>query len=121
MSLSDATARAKHDLGKYVAFQLRWLAPDCTDTELLEALRVDVLETRRGPTGVETAMSIWSRLRPELLQADIGEVDRAMGVLNERAAGLDDGTLSRDDLEACQKAALAVAKNLSALARAHRS
>jgi hypothetical protein len=121
VSLSDATARAKHDLGKYVAFQLRWLGPDCTDVDLLEALRADVLQTRRGPNGVETAMSIWSRLRPDLLQADIAEVDGAVSVLTEHARGLEEGTLSRDEMEVCQQAARDIARTLAALARAHRS
>lgn len=121
MSLAEATARAKHDLGKYVAFQLRWLAPDCSDAELLEALQADVLNTRRGPDGSESAMSIWNRLKPELAGAEVQAVEDGVATLSAHAEGLAGGTLSRDQMEACAQAAREIARHLAALARAHRS
>lgn len=121
MSLAEATARAKHDLGKYVAFQLRWLTSDCSDADLLEALQADVLNTRRGPDGSESAMSIWTRLKPELAGADIQPVDAGVATLASHAEDLAEGTLSRDQMETCAEAARVVARHLAALARVHRS
>lgn len=120
MSLAEATARAKHDLGKYVAFQLRWLGAQASDAELLEALRADVLNTRRGPSGSESAMALWERLRGDLVGADVGPVDAGIALLQEQAQGLEAGTCSRADLEACSQAALDIARALADLARAHR-
>ncbi len=121
MSLSEATARAKHDLGKYVAFQLRWLAPDASDGELLEALRADVLNTRRGPAGRESAVELWSRLRPTLAGADLNPIDRAIERLAGCVAGIEEGTLTRAEMEECAVAARSIATALAGLARTHRS
>lgn len=52
--------RLKHDLGKYVAFQARWLADDASEAERVQALRDDLLATRRGPEGSEDAVSVWT-------------------------------------------------------------
>jgi len=121
VSLAEATAHAKHDLGKYVAFQLRWIAPDASDDELLDALRADVLNTRRGPSGRESAMDLWSRLRPTLEGADVSPIDRAIDRLEDCAAGIERGTLTRAEMEQCAAVARSIATALAGLARTHRS
>jgi len=68
--------RLKHDLGKYVSLQARWLAPDATVAERREALATDVLQTRRGPDGTTTAHQVWAPFRAVLF----GEEDLVPGV-----------------------------------------
>jgi len=51
--------RLKHDLGKYIAFRTRWLAGDAPHEEREQALRADLLATRRGPSGVSDAQDVW--------------------------------------------------------------
>ena len=89
--LVEAAAAAKHDLGKYVAFQARWLAPDASDADRLEALQADVLHTRRSAEGSEDAPSLWRRLRPGLAaleaDADLVAVDQAIGRSSNQAIG----------------------------------
>jgi hypothetical protein len=58
-ALEELAGRLRHDLGRYVAFQARWLPPDATPGERLQALRDDVLATRRGPDGATDAFRIW--------------------------------------------------------------
>ena len=65
-ALQDLLARLKHDLGKYVALQQRWLPATATLDERRAALRADLLETRRGPNGTQDAASVWRGFRPQL-------------------------------------------------------
>ncbi len=62
----EHAARAKHDLGKYVAFQARWLGDDASADQLLEALRQDVRATRRSDAETLAAPELWARLRAPL-------------------------------------------------------
>ena len=62
----EAARIAKHDLGKYVTFQTRWLGADASEEERLDALRADLLETRRGPDGTVDALAVWAEFRPIL-------------------------------------------------------
>lgn len=86
----------KHDLGKYITFQTRWLGADPTGPELVQAVLADVLSTRRGPNGSESAMAIWKRYRAALLgdhsadgrTANLGS-DRAVGVIDDRIKKLE--------------------------------
>lgn len=55
--------RLKHDLGKYIALRTRWLAEDAPPAEREQALRADLLETRRGPSGVSDAQAVWRGAR----------------------------------------------------------
>ena len=54
----------RHDLGKYVTLQVRWSAGD--PAALHDALRADLLATRRGPAGTSDAVEVWEGLAPEL-------------------------------------------------------
>lgn len=114
----EALRTARHDLGKYIAFQVRWLAPDCSDADLREALVADLRETRRGPDGVETAWDVWARLRPALAAAkvELSTLDERMGTIQSALAGLDGA--SRSELDAVHAVAIDVAKILKDMARA---
>jgi len=121
----QAAKAAKHDLGKYVAFQLRWLAPDASPAELLDALRADVLQTRRGPDGIESAPELWDRLRPPLAalgpDPDLQAVDRAVAALAAAAPAIADGSIDAPAMQAAADHARAVAKHLAALVKRLRS
>lgn len=75
----------RHDLGKYIAFETRFLGPEAAEAELRAALRADLYATRRSASGVEGADRIWTRLRPEALRddPDVSAVDALMGQLKE--------------------------------------
>ncbi len=76
--LADHVGRLKHDLGKYVSLQARWLADDATGEERRKALEADLLSTRRGPDGSQEATSVWAEFRPGLIgEADLGGGARA--------------------------------------------
>jgi len=60
-------ARVKHDLGRYVALQQRWLPAEATAAERRAAVEADLLQTRRGPEGTLDAASLWAALRAPLL------------------------------------------------------
>ncbi len=119
--LLEAVAAAKHDLGKYVAFSARWLPPGTAGTELLEALRSDVLHTRRNSDGSEDAVALWSRLRPDLGSLgddpDLLAVDAAIEELSGWMPGLEAGTLGDGELTACAGTAKSIATHLAALHR----
>ncbi len=89
MSLLEAASRARHDLGKYISFQARWMEPGAPVDTLREALRDDLLRTRKGPDGVFTAAALWRTLREPLLPLGIERVDALMELLTVRAATLD--------------------------------
>ena len=116
MSLLDAAKAARHDLGKYVCFEQRWLPEGASDEELLEALRADVLETRRSRQGVETAPQIWARLRGPL--ADLPQaarVDASVDLLEQGLEGLRQGSLERARLEELASAARDISDTLKQL------
>ncbi len=126
VALVEAAAAAKHDLGKYVAFQIRWLAPDAPPEALLEALRSDVLQTRRGPTGIEDAPALWRRLRPPLAglapgDSNLASVDESVAALEAALPGLRAGDLTPTSLVETAAHARAVAAHLAALHRRLRS
>lgn len=113
MELLEAAARARHDLGKYVAFQARWLEPDAPADALREALREDLLRTRKGPDGVVDAATLWRDLRGPLLPAGVERIDGLMAELADRAGRLD--ALGADELLATARLARSVADELKAL------
>lgn len=88
MSVLEAAARARHDLGKYISFQARWLEPGAPVDALRDALREDLLRTRKGPDGVVTAAALWRELREPLVGFGIDRIDALMEVLTVRAATL---------------------------------
>ena len=128
-------ARLKHDLGKYVAFQQRWLGEDPDPAELLEALRADLLATRRGPEGETSAVEVWRAARPVLLgeravdgvTVDL-RLDEDVAALSEAVAELEDWMPelrseqpSARCLERCRALALNIADVCRRLERRARS
>jgi len=111
--------QAKHDLGKYIAFQSRWLPPTATNLDWHKALRADLLETRKGPKGTEGAVEIWQTLcvHFESLKgdADIQAVHSAMARIQSQLSELEEGSLADEALEGLAQDAREVASHLSAL------
>ena len=123
-ALSEHVARIKHDLGKYVAFQIRWLGPDAAFEERRDALAADLLATKRGPEGEIDAAALWAHFRPALVgqealggdtRADLSgdpsvrAIDEAMATVAEVAAALREGRANEEDVHRGSEAALAVA------------
>lgn len=121
--------RLKHDLGKYVSLQARWLAPDADRDARRDALTADLLRTRRGPDGHEGAHGVWgpffevlrgeSEVAPGIVvvlvdDPDVARVTDAMERLAPVASALESGaeldddvleqslTLCRDVADACR-------------------
>ena len=65
-AVAEHAALCKHDLGKYVAMQTRWTAPDAPLDARRAAVVADLAQTRRGPDGNADALEVWARLRPAL-------------------------------------------------------
>jgi hypothetical protein len=118
-ALQEQLAALRHDLGKYVVLQLRWLPPEPDDDELREALRADLARTRSGRGQVESAVELWARLGAPLLgrealpdgslvdlaaDEDVKALEDALGRIRACLAGLDDAP--RDELERGRQAAL---------------
>lgn len=61
--LVEWAKRLRHDLGKYITMQQRWLAPGASIEERYEALIADVVETRRSTQKVVDAFHIWAEFR----------------------------------------------------------
>jgi hypothetical protein len=81
LKLEDVTAPAldlliedlsdlRHDLGKYVTFEVRFLGSDPNTEDLRAALQADVLRTHKRGEEVATAWQVWERLRPRILDGD---------------------------------------------------
>jgi len=133
-ALREQIQDLRHDLGKYMVFQLRWLAPEPSDDELREALVTDLARTRAAGDKVETAAQLWARLRPPLVGevelsdgtiANIGDdpdllaIDEALALITDLIPRLDDA--SREQLEAGKRAAMdaaAATRRLQKRARA---
>ena len=131
-ALAAHAARLKHDLGKYVALQQRWLGPDPDIAALRDALASDVLSTRRGPAGTVDALTVWAEFRPALVgevevadgvRVDLSDdeefraVDEAMDVLSRSAAALRHGAADDEVIREGHRAALRVADGCRALER----
>ena len=70
----------KHDLGRYICFERRFVEDSEDIGELRRALRSDIHKTRRSGDESETCWDIWNRLRPNVLNEDpdILVIDRAI-------------------------------------------
>jgi hypothetical protein len=127
-ALAQHLARARHDLGKYVAFQARWLPDGAGADELRAALLADLTRTRAAAGLVESAPEIWDRLRPALVgqaplddgsrvdlsgDADFLEVEAHIAVV--RAALPTLPAAPRPALEEARAAALGIAAALQRL------
>jgi len=113
MTLREAALAARHDLGKYVAMRVRWLPGNAGADELRAALAADLMRTRSGPGGDESACVLWARLRVPLTAAGIEEIDVLVADLAERAMRLD--TMDLDGLRDTSLRALALGDALKAL------
>jgi hypothetical protein len=100
-SLIERVAALKHDLGKYVA----WTSANLEDRvwtgplvdELIDALRADLLETRKSGARRDTAWEVWAAhrvglpdpLEPELelVAAGVAVLERVGPALREPAQG----------------------------------
>jgi hypothetical protein len=111
MDRLEAALRARHDLGKYAAFQVRWIGADAPAPELREALRADLLHTQ-GERGVA---AVWADLRPPLADAGVEDIDAIVSTLADRAARLEE--LDEDELRATASLAMKLGDALKQLAR----
>jgi hypothetical protein len=124
--LRERVAALKHDLGKYVAWtssnleDAAWRAPLGDDA--LEALRTDLLRTRRRGEQHESAWAVWQRLGaalPRPLEPELERVERAVATLESAGPSLRDG--DRDAIasqcDAIRNAQGVIRRELSALAR----
>ena len=60
----------RHDIGRYICFELRFVEDRSNVAELRRALRSDVLCTRKNGEQVESCLELWLRLRPSRLDGD---------------------------------------------------
>lgn len=95
MSASDLLARLRHDLGKAIGFQRRWLPDPSDEDELRAALVEDLLRTRRSGDQVISAVELWTKLRTELRaepalagDPELAELDDAMATIEILSASL---------------------------------
>lgn len=89
MRRREAAQTVRHDLGKYVHLEARWLGEDSSAADFREALRVDLLRTRRGPTGDVDCQELWRRLRLLVAEFDTTEVDSLVVGVASRMHSLD--------------------------------
>jgi hypothetical protein len=131
-ALGEYVARIKHDLGKYVAFRIRWVGSDAPLGERREAVAADLLSTRRGPEGERDAASLWREFRRALvgeealpdgsrvdLSADpaVVEIDLALQRIAAITAALRDLSADEDRVRQGADAAFAIARACSDLHR----
>jgi hypothetical protein len=117
-----AADRLRHDLGKAI----RLSAPDTLEAstdDLRSRLRADVLETRRGPAGRESAAEVFARWRNETpgvfredagLGARVAAIERLVVEIGALAGALD--SLDRTGLERLDRLTLDVARQCRAMA-----
>jgi hypothetical protein len=117
---AEAVARIRHDLGKYVALQQRWLPADPSLGLLREALVADLLQTHRSTAGASDVEAIWAGLvdaRAVAQDRAMDELSRAVDRLVAGLGPLRDGTADRPALEALSAEALEIARLCRALGR----
>ena len=125
MRLEDVTAPAlelliedltdlRHDLGKYLTFEVRFLGEGPQTEALRAALQADILQTHKRGDDVATAWQVWDRLRPRILDGDVDIV-----CIEENLAVLQELDLSgpRETLEQAAEHARAVAQACRSLHR----
>lgn len=109
-AVAEHAALCKHDLGKYVALQTRWTAPDAPLEERRAAVLADLSQTRRGPDGNADAVAVWALLRPALFgevalldgsivdlrdDVDVASIDAAIGEIAVLIPGLSEADEAR--------------------------
>jgi hypothetical protein len=116
----QAALDARHDLGKYVSLNLRFLAPEADRAALREAILADLTQTRRGPGGaLESAPEVWAACRVGLPPAapEVQQVDAAINHIQSSLPALMNDALDDDALQALAQAARGVTTALTALTR----
>lgn len=84
--LVDALLDLQHDLGKYLRLPLAMLPPDASEDDLRQAAADALLRTRRGPTGVTPAATVWRDFLAEVGDAlDARPSFQALGATVDRA------------------------------------
>lgn len=128
-ALLEHVTRLKHDLGKYIRFQGRWLGEEASLEDRTQALRADLLETRRGPTGSIDALTVWAEFSGALAgeiplagiavdlrdDPDVGAIFAGMAALEPVIAGLGTGGLAEEAIAEGERQAEAVASAVRAL------
>lgn len=117
-ALLEAVARARHDLGKYVALQARCLEPGASAQDLRSALDADLNHTRSSPDA--TCAELWAGLRGPLVEAGLGNaelaaLDATILALADRGARL--GELSAVALQETARVAIDLGEHLRGLHR----
>ncbi len=133
-ALRELLGDLRHDLGKYVAFQLRWLPPEPGDEDLREALVADLARTRAAGDDVASAPALWDRFLPALVgqaplsdgarvslegDPDICAIDEAIDIIRATLPELE--RAPRPELETARAAALEVASATKRLQRRARA
>ena len=118
-------SRLKHDLGKYIGLQSRWLGADASLSQRVSALRKDLLETRRSPEGTWDAVCLWQQFRPLLMgleplidgtqvnlsdDPDVLVIENAMLVLGQMIELLKRDAQTEEDVQRAEKAVLVVSE-----------
>lgn len=117
--LLDAAEDARHDLGKYICMNQRWLGDDASPAQRLEAVQADLLRTQSGPGGDVDAFTLWARLSPPLEGAgqEVARVEANMLLLSSLAPGIRSGVLSAAELETVGQACRDIQDALKTLTR----
>lgn len=68
--LVDRLSDLRHDLGKYIRFETRFVEGGSDLDALRAALKADLRSTRRRGDEIESAWSVWARMRPSELEGD---------------------------------------------------
>lgn len=116
--LVEDLADLRHDLGKYVCFEARFVADPGDRAALRAALQADLRRTRRRGAEVEGVGGVWARLRPTALEGDptVQRLDAAVAQL--ASADLDAPDARLADLAAQARAVSQACRDLHGRARA---
>jgi len=85
VALLPALEDLRHDLGKYICFETRFVGLDAELETLRAAIVADLRTTRRQAADTLPAWDLWARLRPLALDddPDLRAVDVAINELRE--------------------------------------
>ena len=87
----------RHDLGKYITFEVRFLGPDPDTESLRAALRADILQTAKRGEQISSAWEVWAGLRPAALaeDPDVARIEAALAGLRHVDLAGDQDTLQQ--------------------------
>ena len=83
--LVERLSDIRHDLGKYITFEVRFLGPGPQQGDLREALRSDLYRTHQRGDVYLSAWEVWEKLRPLVLEGDpdVVAIDEALLLLRD--------------------------------------